>query len=85
MQTVQLPQDYALVMQQIDENGEEDFTNLSETLQLDRQRLTHVILALRHKGLIQLHTSANASWIKLSTKGQRLMAYLWPESALHYT
>lgn len=38
MKTIELPEDYALVLQQVDENGEEDFTNLAESLKFDRRR-----------------------------------------------
>ena len=84
MHAIHLPDDYALVMQQIQEDGTEDFYNLAETLSLDRRRLYHIIKALQHKGLILLNGDLRRGfWIRLSGKGQRLTRYLWPESGLH--
>jgi hypothetical protein len=85
MQHVELPRDYALVLQTVHENGEEDFSNLAETLRFDRQRLAHIVEALRHKGLIYLNRSSMASgdaWIRLSTKGRKIMQTVWPESGM---
>lgn len=87
MQHIELPRDYALVLQTVHENGEEDFANLAETLRFDRQRLAHIVEALRHKGLIYLSRSSRAggdAWIRLSTKGRKIMTTVWPESGLSY-
>lgn len=78
MHAIILPEDYALVLQQVDEIGEEDFTTLAETLRFDRKRLTHIVQALRNKGLISV--TGRGSWIRLSAKGRQLIAYLWPEA-----
>lgn len=80
MHTVEMPADYALVLQQVEENGQEDFTNLAESLHIDRKRLTHIVQALQHKGLIRVKRAAQGTWISLSKRGQRLMDSLWPES-----
>lgn len=79
MHAVHLPSDYALVLQQIEESGEEDFTNLAESLRIERGRLSHIIQALQHKGLITINR-AHGSWIRLSARGRRLATTLWPES-----
>lgn len=84
MQHIELPRDYALVLQTVHENGEEDFANLAETLRFDRPRLAHIVDALRHKGLIYLNRSAGAgseAWIRVSAKGRKCIATIWPESA----
>lgn len=81
MQHLELPKDYAIVLQTVYENGEEDFTNLAETLKFDRKRLAHIIEALKHKGLISFSRSSRQDvWIHLSSKGRKFMATLWPES-----
>jgi predicted transcriptional regulator len=85
MRTIKLHQDYALVLQHVEENGEEDFTNLVESIQLDSKRLVHVLQALRHKGLIKMNMTAQDTWITLSSKGKRLMAVIWPEPTHRYT
>ncbi len=83
MRTIELPDDYALVLQQVDENGQEDFNNLAESLRFDRSRLAHIIEALQHKGLIRFsRNGGREAWIQLSGKGQRLLRYMWPETGL---
>lgn len=81
---LRLPYDYAMVLQQIQEDGEDDFETLAETLQVDRPRLAHIIDALYHKGLIRMsRESSRQAWISVSSKGQRLLTYMWPESRPH--
>lgn len=81
MRTIQLPSDYALVLQQVKESGEEDIETLAENLRLDRKRLAHIIQALHHKGLIYFsRTAYQSSIIRLSTKGKQLIQYVWPEA-----
>lgn len=77
MRSLEIPTDYALVLQQVDADGEEDFTNLAETLNLDRRRLTHIIQALQHKGLVRIKWRQSEGWISLSTRGRRLVETLW--------
>jgi DNA-binding MarR family transcriptional regulator len=81
MHKMEMPADYALVLQQIQENGQDDIANLSESLHIRRSRLTHIIDALKHKGLVRLTRDYHSDlWVELSGKGQRLVQYLWPES-----
>lgn len=75
-----LPEDYALVLRQIKENGEEDFPNLTRSLRISKPRLHHIIRALHRKKLITVRTKWNESWIRLSAKGQRLTNYICPEA-----
>lgn len=85
MQHIELPADYALVLQQVGDSGEEDFTNLAETLRFDRRRLLHIVRSLQHKGLVKVsQTAGRDAWISLSAKGRRAMASLWPESGMSY-
>lgn len=83
MQT-QLPEDYALVLQQINEDGSDGFEDLVGALQLDRGRLGHILRALHHKGLIRIeHVSFGEEiWLSLSAKGKRFVSLLWPESTM---
>jgi len=83
MHTIELPEEYALVLQQVSETGEEDMDTLAEYLRLDRKRLAHVIQALHHKGLITFSRNAyQSSLIRLSAKGRQLISYVWPESGM---
>jgi DNA-binding MarR family transcriptional regulator len=80
MRKIELPEDYAIVLQQVNETGEEDLTTLSETLQYDRPKLAHILQSLRQKGLVYFSQDTyREPLIKLSSKGRRLMTYMWPE------
>lgn len=88
---IELPRDYALVLQTVHESGEEDFANLAETLRFDRPRLAHIVESLRHRGLIYFSRSAGALgrsstdvWIRLSAKGRKIVETIWPESGMAY-
>jgi DNA-binding MarR family transcriptional regulator len=84
--TKQLPEDYVLVLQQINEDGGYGFDELASSLRIDRGRLGHIIQSLYHKGLIMVDRtmSGRESWMSLSTKGKHFIAYLWPEAAPAY-
>lgn len=85
MQRIVLPTDYALVLQQVGDTGEEDIASLAETLRFDRGRLWHIIRSLQHKGLVRISQDAGrGGWITLSAKGRRVMQTLWPESGMSY-
>lgn len=77
-----MPEDYALVLQQVDESGEEDLTTLAESLRLDKTRLSHIVESLRNKGLVSIEYSAHDIYVRLSTKGKKLIEMLWPEARL---
>lgn len=81
MRVLELPADYALVLQEIYEKVTEDFTFLAESLVLGRSRLSHVIAALQSKGLVIIDQDR---WIRLSTKGKKLVLSLWPELPQQY-
>jgi len=83
MRTLELPEDYALVLQQIHEEGAQYFSDLAESLGFERRRLAHIIEALRHKGLILTKCTSADAWLRLTSKGNRLLNYIWPESRLH--
>lgn len=84
MRTVELPTDYALVLQQVHADGEEDFTNLAETLSYDRRRLSHIISALQHKGLVTVKWHYSEGWISLSSRGRRLVETLWTPQVMQF-
>lgn len=81
MKRIRLPHEQALVLQQINELGEEDFIGLSQGLRIGRAKLAKIIQTLHHKRLILVRKSAYAEvWVRLSTKGQQAMRTIWPES-----
>jgi DNA-binding MarR family transcriptional regulator len=82
MQHIELPKDYSVVLQEVNELGEEDVAVLAETLNFDRGRLFHILHALQHKGLISFSdTSGRGVWVRLSAKGRKFVQNLWPESS----
>lgn len=80
MQIKELPEDYALVLQEIGEAGQEDFTSLAESLELEQTRLVHIVWSLRNKGLLRVNYTAQEAWLSLSAKGRKFSRMLWPES-----
>lgn len=76
-----LPNDYALVLQQIVEDGEDDVDNLTERLNLHRTRVIRIISYFLNKGLIitDRDSDFDDTTIRLSRKGARVAKYLWPE------
>lgn len=81
---IDLPEDYALVLQQVKKHGEEDFANLEESLKVSKSRLQHIVGALQRKGLISISRSVyDGVMISLSKKGQKLTNYIWPEVMSH--
>jgi len=85
MQKIDLQEDQALVLQQVAESGEEDVRSLSRSLRFDRQRIATILHALHHKGLIYVSQSGRGEpWVGISSRGKRMMLYLWPEAGLHF-
>lgn len=79
--TINLPTDYALVLQQIQEDGEDDIMTLSHALSLNQHRVTHIVRSLQHKGFVQIYGDMR---VVLSRKGKKIVSYLWPESKFAY-
>jgi predicted transcriptional regulator len=75
MKKIELDEDSALVLQQIEEMEEEDFDSLNESLRFGRPYLVHILQNLRHKGLIKV----DGPWIVLSSKGKRTTKVIWPK------
>jgi Mn-dependent DtxR family transcriptional regulator len=86
MNSISLEEDYAIVLQIIDENGQEDFEYLAETLRLDRHQLANILQSLQHEKLIYITPNVPYSRVSLSSRGRRLVGTMWPESKLlHHT
>jgi predicted transcriptional regulator len=75
MKKIDLNEDSALVLQQIEEIGEDDFENLNESLRFGRGYLAHILQCLQHKGLVKIR----GDWISLSSKGRKTAELIWPE------
>ena len=75
MKSIELNEDSAIVLQQIEENELEDLDNLSESLRFGRSYTVHILENLRNKGLIIIKDH----WISLSAKGRKTVQLVWPE------
>lgn len=79
--SINLPTDYALVLQQIQEDEEDDIATLSIRLHLNQNRLWHIVKALQRQGLVMVRAAHDEhAWVKLSRKGTQVMNYIWPET-----
>ena len=81
MKRVHIPTDQAIVLQHINELGEDDFVGLARALRMGRARLANIIQILHHKRLIVVQRSAADIWVRLSAKGRAAMRHIWPEAA----
>ena len=78
-----LPLDYALVLQQVSEDGRDEIAVLSETLNIRRSRMLHIVTSLRQKGLLMIEqTTWGDAWVRLSAKGRKIVGQMWPETQL---
>lgn len=81
MRTPDLPHDCALVLQQVHDSGEEDFSGLAASLKLTPGHLAHIVQELTRKRLIISRNASYGIWIRLSARGKRLINTMWPESS----
>jgi DNA-binding MarR family transcriptional regulator len=79
---MQLSTSEAIVLQQLHEDGEDDISLLSRQLGLPRGRILALVNSLKQKGLLIINHDYQGTWVRLSRKGNRLIAYLWPEMQL---
>ncbi|TXG77671.1 hypothetical protein E6P97_01310 [Patescibacteria group bacterium] len=78
-----LPFDYALVLQQINEDGQDELAVLGETLNIRRSRMLHIVTSLRKKGLLLIEQNSwGDAWVRLSAKGKKIVSQLWPDAQL---
>lgn len=76
---VSLSAEDALVLQRINETGEEDLISLEQMLGMKRGRVIASLENLRKKGLITIQRTASDWWVHVSSKGKALASYVWPE------
>ena len=82
--TFNLTTDEALVLQQINECGEEDIIGLTQSLRMSRPKLMTQLTHLKNKGLIKIKTTTGDWWISMSRRGQQMVRSMWPEMSLNY-
>lgn len=73
----------AIILQQIHDDIEEDVAMLSSQLGMSRSRIAAIVDTLKQKGLLIINHDYHGTWVRLSSRGNRLMAYLWPEAMPH--
>jgi hypothetical protein len=79
MKLAKFNKDQALIMQVIEEAGEEDVENLLLHLKFDRQQLVNHLISLQRKGIIQIKNTGYSTVARLSTKGRKTARLLWPD------
>ncbi len=80
MQNNTITPNEAIVLQQVYEDGEDNATALAYMLGMSRSRIMQLLTTLREKGLIAAENSFDGVWIRATSKGRKLMRYLWPEA-----
>ena len=84
LQTINLTNDEALLLQQISENGEDDVSGLAQSLRMSRRHVAARLEQLKNKGLVTMQSTYDDLWVRVSVRGRRLVRYLWPEMILSY-
>ena len=70
----------AIVLQQVNEDGEDDTRTLERALGMSPEHMLNVIGHLKRKGLVAIDGEYGGLWVHLTQKGRRLIRYLWPEA-----
>lgn len=69
----------ALVLQQVYEDGGDDAAILAAQMGMPRRTAMHVLVDLRCKGLMAIDQVYGDTWVRLTTRGKRLVQRIWPE------
>lgn len=78
--TLNLTTNEVLVLQQINEDGEEDMQTLSQELGISHNYLSTIVSSLKHKGLIMIDMTYQQLWVRPTAKGRHFVTTLWPEA-----
>lgn len=63
----------ALVLQQVYEDGGDDMAYLAAHMGMPRGTAMHVLVDLRRKGLMAIDQAYGDAWVRLTTRGKRLV------------
>ena len=77
---VNLTTNEALILQQIYEDGGDDVVILAGQIGLSRRTVINILSDLRHKGLMVIDQAYGNAWVRLTTRGKRLVQKIWPEA-----
>ncbi len=70
----------ALVLQQVYEDSSDDAVTLAAQMGMPRRTAMNVLADLRHKGLMVIDQAYGDAWVRLTTRGKRLVQRIWPEA-----
>jgi len=79
MKLAKFSEDQALLLQVIEEHGEEEVESLAASLRLERSRLFNMLISLQRKGLIRIKSTGYGTVASLSRKGRKTTRLLWPD------
>lgn len=79
---VNLTTSEALILQQIYEDGGDDVVILAGQIGLSRRTAMNVLVDLRRKGLMAIDQAYGNAWVRLTTRGKRLVQKIWPEAQM---
>lgn len=84
MKTIQLQEatlttNEALVLQQVYEDGGDEAAMLAAQMGIPRRTAMNVLADLRRKGLMAIDQAYGDAWVRLTTRGKRLVQRIWPE------
>lgn len=77
---INLTTNEALVLQQVYEDGGDDATMLAVQMALPRRTAMNVLADLQCKGLMAIDQAYGDAWVRLTTRGKRLVQRIWPEA-----
>lgn len=72
-QEVTLTTNEALVLQQVYENGGDEAAMLAAQMGMPRRTAMNVLADLRRKGLMAIDQVYGDAWVRLTTRGKRLV------------
>ena len=70
----------ALVLQQVYEDGGDEAAMLAAQMGIQRRTAMNVLADLRRKGLMAIDQAYGDAWVRLTTRGKRLVQRIWPEA-----
>ena len=77
---INLTTNEAIVLQQVYEDGSDNAAMLAVQMGLPRRTAMNVLADLRHKGLMAIDQAYGDAWVRLTTRGKRLVQRIWPEA-----
>lgn len=79
---VNLTTNEALILQQIYEDGGDDVVVLAGQVGLSRRTVMNILADLCRKGLMAIDQIYGDAWVRLTTRGKRLVQKIWPEAQM---